>query len=352
MTSIFDEVDLALDDLNQVATAWNGLYASDDFCTRPAPSPPSASPHVQDVQESKKMKRDLKRITFQRQLHRLTTRDRIYKRGAHLDIRSFVDALRSMIPLPQHAMGLRRCVESFVIKLYGRRNIEKQTVQASQLSTVHRLVYQRLQKELENPAKYARVMAFSQLKDVTKRLLNFFVIQYSLIQRELSYYLDRTTYPYQIVGKINDPNDVDALRLLAEGRKLVWLNFHREYKNCRNQRGSLFAPYRRSVCVEGRPGELPWSLCQLNFFSWFDSVGGLDLFRMCEADLRVKKTLAEADQRLHELERLSGPSTNRRKRKVTIRTSDGANYHARVIATPIQTPFHLEVASAKRARPH
>ena len=141
-------------------------------------------------------------------------------------------------------------------------------------------------------------MGFINHKDITKRLINYFVVHYILVQHKTCYYLDKRVYPFRIIGEFNEHNNPEALELTAQGANVVWINLHQEYKTSKNKKGrrNMHAPYARSASVDG--GDLQnYALCELNFYIWLDDMGGFEAFYKLETDVRDKKARYDEDKR-------------------------------------------------------
>ena len=132
---------------------------------------------------------------------------------------------------------------------------------------------------LSNPERKRRVFKFIHQKEVTKRAITYFVVHYTL-HNKIAYWLDRRTYPYKIVGEYNRRNQPDILKLKEKGANIVWVNLHRDYRVSKNKDGrrNRHAPYRRSNSVKNEGGDEAYSLCELNFFTWLEDVGGFEAF--------------------------------------------------------------------------
>jgi hypothetical protein len=229
----------------------------------------------------------------------------------------------------------------FVLLIYGKRNMKKESVNISKLSSSEKEVYARIRKELKNKERKKRIFGFINQKGITKRLINYFVVHYILVQHEISYYLDRRTYPYKIIGEFNTPHQKHILDLITEGNNIVWVNLHQEYKTSKHKQGrrNLHAPYARSISVKGEDGE-DYSLCELNFYIWLDDTGGFEAFFRHEKDVRDRKS--EYDEQKRQDDNRGKPSFKegkRKKRKIVLKNTDGRNYKTFVMNYKKSTPF-------------
>jgi len=253
--------------------------------------------------------------------------DRVYKRGLPLDVSSIVGIVYACIDSRHHEKA-RLLLQHLIMTVYGQRNLRKESLEESKLSKEQQAVYQCIRREMDKPARRQRILDFIHTKAITRRLINYFVVHYALVKKELSYYLDRRTYPYKILGQLNEPNQPEIVQLIDQGADIVWLNFHQEYKNSKNKNGrrNRHAPYRRSTSVRGADG-MEYSLCELNFYIWLDDVGGFDLFYMFEPDIREQKAEdARVKRQREEEHQQQTPAGKRRKEKIVLRKTDGRNY--------------------------
>lgn len=195
-----------------------------------------------------------------------------------------------------------------VLEVYGRRVLNKQAMQVQDLQGTELLVYRRIRKKFENNALKARVLDFIAERTITKRLINYFVVHFAQVH-DVTYYLDKSSYPFRIVGDVSlcrhsslrpderneSPPSFESLTATSRENQCKLIHLYQEYKSSRSQKYKNFhAPYARSTIVEGEDGFV-YSLCELNFYIWLDSVGGFDAFRACEAQIRQEK--AEFDHK-------------------------------------------------------
>lgn len=264
----------------------------------------------------------------------------IHKRGLPLDL-SLVFQTMNIILEDTCFKKLEQFSKYMVMFTYGKRNIRKDAVDVEKLTPAQREVYLHIRRELDqNDVRKKRVYSFINQKDITKRLINYFAVHYSLVENAIWYYLDRRTYPYKILGKLGDPNQPEILRLIEQGANIKWLNFHQEYKNSKNRQGnrSRHAPYRRSETVYGEDGE-EYSLTELNFYLWLDDVGGFELFYKLEKDIRKRKAKYDEEKRLQEAKPVFGK--RKKKQKIMLRDTDGQNYKAFMVQYKKKPPFSV-----------
>lgn len=225
--------------------------------------------------------------------------------------------------------------QNIVLNIYGKRNISKRPVVPDLLSVSERKIYIRIRKSLNQPERRKRILDFIKEKHITKRLVNYFIVHYVLLEKQVSYYLDKRSYPYSILGDFNNPNFQPALDLISQGQNIVWINLHQEYKLSKHTHGrrNMHAPYARSTSVQGED-KFQYSLCELNFFIWFDEVGGIEAFYALEHDIRLQK------QKYEDSKRKSQRMGERKHKTLTVlRNTNGQNYNTFVVNGPKQPPF-------------
>lgn len=261
----------------------------------------------------------------------------VYRRAAPVNISPLMHWLFKLCPTDQQKQ--MKTLALFVAsELYGKRNIRKEIVSPEELSEYERAIYSRIRKELKlYPGRFERIYSFVNQKGVTARLINYFIVTYILTEQKVSYYLDKTSYPFRIVGDFNQMNQPDILRRISQGEHLVWINLHQEYKISKNKKGrrNRHAPYRRGTVVKGEDGTL-YSLCELNFYLWMDDVGGMDAFKHFQDDVIRKKAKHNEDKRIHESTRSFG---KRRKHKIILGNTDGRNYQTHFLEYVQPPPF-------------
>jgi len=223
-------------------------------------------------------------------------------------------------------------------ELYGKRNIRKEEVAPEELSKYERAIYNRIRKELRQfPGRWERIYDFVNQKGITARLINYFIVTYILTEQKVSYYLDKSSYPFRIIGQYNKVDQPDILQRIGQGEHIVWINLHQEYKDSKGKKGrrNRHAPYRRGTVVKGEDGKL-YSLCELNFYLWMDDVGGLEAFKKFQDDVIHKKTKYNEEKRLHESNRSFG---KRRKHKIILGNTDGRNYQTYFLEYEKPSPY-------------
>ena len=148
--------------------------------------------------------------------------DIIHKNIERSNVGVLINVIRS-VSSTVNPGGTQAFIEYLILFVHGKRNMKKEAVGMEHLNDRERTVYQRIVRDLTQYNRKDRILGFINHKDITKRLINYFVVHYILVQHKTSYYLDKRTYPFQIVGGFNDPNDSEALQMIAEGGNVVWI---------------------------------------------------------------------------------------------------------------------------------
>ena len=223
-----------------------------------------------------------------------------------------------------------------VLLVFGRRNLPKEPVEHSRLTRLEKEVFSRIRDGLVDDARKQRVFAFMQSNGVTKRLINYFVVHYILVERDVSYYLDRREPFSRIIGEIGNPFQPEIVTLIASGANIVWINLHQEYKASKNRDGqrNLHTPYARSTSVHDHVSG-GYSLCELNFYIWLERVGGFDAFAMLEPLVRVEK--AKYDLNKRNTDKVA--KSERKRRKVVLKETKGLNYRNFLLQATLPAPF-------------
>lgn len=238
---------------------------------------------------------------------------------AHLS--QFVRIVHTIYP----KINTRALIERVLLTEIGRRNITKEVIPSTKASRADKIVARRLRSILMNSVRRTRILTFLSQKNVSKRMLNFFVVHYTLLYNDLTYFLDRSVYPYRIVAGDEDIS-----------RDAVFINLHQEYKVMKTNRvmRNVHSPYARSVAIDDplfTMAEHTYSLSELSFAVWLDNVGGIDTFYRLEQDVRAKKRQFDNDKR--------HLRTTRKRKKIQIQHTNGKNYSTRVYACAAGAPY-------------
>lgn len=174
--------------------------------------------------------------------------------------------------------GLQReMAMSLFLLIHGKRNCVKSPVKVAELRPGERRVYRKIMAKFNRyPLVRERVHRFLGNRGISKRLLNYFIVHY-VKSTNLVYYLDTTTYPYKVF--------LDEPGVPRVGVHCIDLGL--EYRLAKQHVGpnELHCPYARSVRVEGHE----YSLSELSFTLWLDSVGAIDIFYVLEPVIRASK---------------------------------------------------------------
>ena len=267
--------------------------------------------------------------------NRSTAHDMIYK-GAGQGLLPTLLGIIQCISSAENPGGTQAFLEYLLLFTQGKRNMRKDAVGVSNLDTRERTIYERILRDLAQYNRKERVLHFINHKDITKRLINYFVVHYILVQHKTAYYLDKRTYPFTIIGQFNDPANPEALALIEQGANVVWINLHQEYKTSKNKknRRNMHAPYARSASVEGELRH--YALCELNFYIWLDDMGGFEAFFRLESDVRDKKARYDEDKRTLEQNSIG---KKRKKKKIVLKDTDGQNYKTFIVKCAKPPPF-------------
>ena len=191
-------------------------------------------------------------------------------------------------------------VRSLLLFMYGKRRFDKRSVSRLDVTERERNVYDMLQKDISCPMRLKHITSFVQKPNITKRLVNYFIVHYVAERKGVTYYLDYTTYPYQILGRFGDPQQPVILAKIEAGASIAWIDVHQEYKSCKSRFGrrNMHAPYARSNTVGTTGPTAMFSISELSFYTWFDSIGGIQAFKLLENDIRKCKRLFDSRRRL------------------------------------------------------
>ena len=236
---------------------------------------------------------------------------------------------------PKHTI-LVSVFSHFILLVFGRRNIPKEPVEHSRLTRLEKEVFFKIRGGLVDETRKQIVFKFMQAKGVTKRLINYFVVHYILVERDVSYYLDRRQPFGSIIGEIGNPFQPDILKLMSQGANIVWINLHQEYKASKNRDGqrNLHTPYARSTSVHDQISG-GYSLCELNFYIWLERVGGIHAFTILEPYVRAEKVKYD----LHKRNSDKVAKHERKRRKVVLKETNGLNYRNFLLQAALPAPF-------------
>lgn len=240
---------------------------------------------------------------------------------------SILSFLKILQPFHLKRSEALRPLAHLAIKIYGKRVFQKHAVQGQDLTEHEQVLWYNIQQKFKNnPLQKQRVIQFINHKNISRRVISYFVVHYSYEEKSLWYWLDRRTYPYQIIGEFNNPHNDTALQLKSQGHDIRWVNFHQLYKVSKSKigKGNYHDCYDRTapVDIDGKP----YAIGVLNFYMWLDEVGGFDIFFKLEEDIRAKK--AKYDEQSRTIKASHSEARQRRKHKVVMKNSQDGNFKA------------------------
>jgi hypothetical protein len=184
----------------------------------------------------------------------------------------------------------------FIVFLYGKRRIPKTAIPTTQLTITERNIYNFIKQELQLQERKDRVEAFMKDKKISKRLISYFIVHYVAIH-PTCYYLDRSSYPYRIIGSIG-PSMAHLPRPPPEydQKPVLFINLYVEYHKCLSYRvpQKCNAPYSRKNIVKDDTTEEGISLSAIPYYLWLDNIGGMEAFLMLKDDVKKSKKEYEA----------------------------------------------------------
>ena len=310
---------------------------------KPTFGPPSLSKLFGNLPEPQKRYRSGSEHTFEkpkrkRKRFKNKLRTSVYRKPESSHLSYVHQCLSKYLPqdrLEQYMMYLTLCY-------HGKRNLEKKAQSLDNLSILEKTVYDRVQRHLSNPIRKKRIEDFC--NKYTKRLVNFFVVHYVTRYKPLSYYLDKRTEDYKIIGQLNKEDQPDILELISRGEKIVYINVYQEYKTCKQRQGrqNLHAPYARGKSVMD---DTELSLCENNFYTWFDEIGGIEIFE------RFHKDIKQCNIHFCEEKRREDKNRNKNKKKKKKKNIHlPGNYTSCMLHYPVRTcgPMEFESVNIKR----
>ena len=184
----------------------------------------------------------------------------------------------------------------FIVFLYGKRRIAKTAIPTTQLTISERNIYNYIKNELQLQERKERVMAFMKDKKISKRLISYFIVQYVAIN-PTCYYLDRSSYPYRIIGPIGPSMaHIPPPSPSYNDKPVLFINLYVEYHKCLSYRvpQKCNAPYSRKNIVQDDSTEEGISLSAMPYYLWLDNIGGMEAFLMLKDEVKKSKKEYEA----------------------------------------------------------
>ncbi len=203
--------------------------------------------------------------------------------------------LQDMLPIPEPIQ------KWFIIFLLGKRRIGKAPILPSQLTTTETNIWNYIQDAYSHQARKERVIAFMKNRKISKRLISYFIVHYVAIH-PTCYYLDRHTYPYQIVSPIGSSmNHIPYPSHIPPDHPVLFINIFVEYHKCLyfHVPQKCNAPYSRKNIVKDQITNEEYSLNAIPYYIWLDSIGAIDAFYQLQDT--VKKAKKEYEATKHRL---------------------------------------------------
>ena len=133
-------------------------------------------------------------------------------------------------------------------------------------------------------------------RKISKRLISYFVVHYVAVH-PTCYYLDRSTYPYQIIGSIG-PSMAHIPPPPPEynNKPVLFINIFVEYHKCLSYHvpQKCNAPYSRKNIVVDEHTKEQFSLSAIPYYLWLDSIGAMEAFYILQDDVKRAKKEYEA----------------------------------------------------------
>jgi hypothetical protein len=214
-----------------------------------------------------------------------------HKLPKQIDIIPFFKFFYNIIPF-EKVFKVKSFLEYFTLQIFGKRNIKKSAIDVSQLNPDEKEIYDFIVKSFNNnPQQKQRITHLISSKHLTKRTISYFLVHYCSLEKEMSYYLDKRTYPYKIIGDISNPNQPFILTMIQNGEPIYWINLYKEYRNTKGRFGRKgMSPYARDAPLYF-DHEQKFSLGELKFYIWFDNIGGFELLNKFLEDVKKKKAM-------------------------------------------------------------
>lgn len=172
-------------------------------------------------------------------------------------------------------------VKCIILNASTRRRIHKNKVPAADLDSLSLAVYNRIRLEYAKPSVRKRLQAHMTNTQFSKRLINYFVINYPITVEPVCYFIDTSSYPIRLIGEINSSNQLAVTERMRKNHSITYVNLHLAYKKHKGLHRHLHVPYGRSpyiseLCYDDVPHR---TISEINFFMWFDSIAGFDVLQ-------------------------------------------------------------------------
>jgi hypothetical protein len=128
-------------------------------------------------------------------------------------------------------------------------------------------------------------------------------------------------YPYAVIGEINKPNQTYVSNLVYQGVPIKYIDLHNEYKKNKSRFRNYHVPYGRSPIVQElqHVGEPVMTLSEINYFIWFDSIGGFSILKRLAETVCIHKSQFDRLSRSIKRQRTNNPTI--KKSKITYKTA-------------------------------
>jgi len=172
-------------------------------------------------------------------------------------------------------------VKCIILNASTRRRVNKNKVPAADLDPLSLTVYNRVRHDYAKPCVRKRIQRHMTNNQFSKRLINYFVINYPITVEPVCYFIDTSSYPVLLIGNINNSNQLSVTEEMRNNHNISYVNLHLAYKKHKGLHRHLHVPYGRSpyvteLCYDDVPHR---TISEINFFMWFDSIAGFDVLQ-------------------------------------------------------------------------
>jgi hypothetical protein len=210
-------------------------------------------------------------------------------------------------------------LKNVILHFFTKRKIAKAHVLYTDLNDVEQNVYRAIHSSWSDAKRRKHI--FDNIQIYSKRSINYFVINFTLTVEPVSYYIRKDIYPYPVVGELNKPNQTCVSNLVYQGVPIMYVDLHNEYKKNKTRFRNYHVPYGRSPIVSDlqHKGEPVMTLSEINYFIWFDSIGGFSILRRMSDNVCKHKSKFDRHSRQIKRRRTNNPSI--KKSKITYKTA-------------------------------
>jgi hypothetical protein len=243
--------------------------------------------------------------------------------GNVIDVVPYLDFLFGCIRL-NSIRKYEPAAKYIILQIIGRRNLKKQPLRVEDLTDENIIRLKRIKKSLKG-GQLKRIHSFIHDNNVPRRLIDFMVVRYTVVNK-IDYYLDITEYPYKLVGSVNNWDEEEVKRLIANGRNIVYRNLHLAYMNFIPGHQNHHAPYARSPSVDDNGDVI--GIGDTTFYIWFDDNGGMDVFWELETSIRAAYFNFERENQSRKRDHAAESIKKMKKKKLVKRNTEGVNYNS------------------------